>query len=454
MVDDGRQLATPGDADDVRRVAAAGALGVVHVDGAAADGRQRVLDEAALVQRVGVELDLEIELVGDAEAGVDGRRHDPQSSWILRPRQPVSSCSTSEAGLCELPRPRKPKFIGQCSAACSILPTLNGPPESMPTVIGPSEPPSMVVMPEAMACSTSARGIEMDMDVDRPGGGDQALAVAHRGRRADDQVGIDAVHDRRVAGLAEADDPAVLDAEVALDDAEHRIDDDDVADQHVERAVRALHAGGQPHAVAQRLAAAVQAFVAGDGVVVLDLGPELGVAEADAVAHGRAVHRGIVGAGHRCHGQAPLKPAARARASAACLPASSSADSLVSALSPPIAPVPPKGTSVTALRLPRLEADGGAGRNVEPHAEGFAAIEFERLVDLEEVEVAADLHRPVAGIEHGQRCLRPAGVELDVAGRRHGSRRAAGPASIGKSPGRIGSWTVTSLVPSGNTPST
>ena len=80
----------------------------------------------------------------------------PQSSWILRPRQPVSSCSTSEAGLWELPRPRKPKLIGQASAACSILPVLNGPPLSMPTVMGPSEPPSMVVMPLAMACSHNA----------------------------------------------------------------------------------------------------------------------------------------------------------------------------------------------------------------------------------------------------------------------------------------------------------
>lgn len=61
----------------------------------------------------------------------------------------------SDAGLCELPRPRNPKFIGQCSAAWSILPVLNGPPESIPTVMGPSEPPIMVVMPDAMACSTS-----------------------------------------------------------------------------------------------------------------------------------------------------------------------------------------------------------------------------------------------------------------------------------------------------------
>ena len=79
----------------------------------------------------------------------------PQSSWILRPMQPPAIWSTSESGLAELPRPRKPKLIGHSSAACSILPTFQAPPQSMPTVIGPSEPPSMVVTPLEIACSQS-----------------------------------------------------------------------------------------------------------------------------------------------------------------------------------------------------------------------------------------------------------------------------------------------------------
>ena len=72
----GRQaVGLAGDADDVRRVAAAGALGVIHVDGAALDGGQGVFEEARFVQRVGVELDLKIHFVGDREAAIDGRRH-------------------------------------------------------------------------------------------------------------------------------------------------------------------------------------------------------------------------------------------------------------------------------------------------------------------------------------------------------------------------------------------
>ncbi len=62
------------DADDVRRMAAAGALGVEGVDRAALEGRDRVLDEAALVQRVGVDHHLDVVIVGDRQAAVDRRR--------------------------------------------------------------------------------------------------------------------------------------------------------------------------------------------------------------------------------------------------------------------------------------------------------------------------------------------------------------------------------------------
>ncbi len=138
--------------DNVGGVAAARALGMIHVDRAAGDGGQRVLQEAAFVQGVGVDLHLEVEFVGDLRGSSRLRRaSSPSPRAASAQGSPVSICSTSDAGLCELPRPRKPKLIGQASAAWSILPVLNGPPESIPTVIGPSEPPSMVVMPLAMA---------------------------------------------------------------------------------------------------------------------------------------------------------------------------------------------------------------------------------------------------------------------------------------------------------------
>src|SRR6185295_12818841 len=56
------------DLDDVRRMAAAGALGVEGVDGAALEGGDGVLDEAGFVQSVGVDHDLDIEVSPDISA--------------------------------------------------------------------------------------------------------------------------------------------------------------------------------------------------------------------------------------------------------------------------------------------------------------------------------------------------------------------------------------------------
>ncbi len=114
------------------------------------------------------------------------------------------------------------------------------------------------------------------------------------------------VHDLWVAGLADGDDLAVLDADVAFDDAEHRVDDQRIADQHVQGAVVAVVPRHQPHAIAQGLAAAVQAFVARHRMVELDLGQQRGVAQAHGIADGGAEHGGVFFAGHRGHAQAPL----------------------------------------------------------------------------------------------------------------------------------------------------
>src|SRR5262249_9209132 len=51
----------------------------------------------------------------------------------------------------------------------------------------------------------------------------------------------------------------------------------------------------------------------------------------------------------------------------------------------------------------RLEADSGAGRNVEAHSEGLCAVELELLVHLEEVVVRAHLYRTVAEVSHRDR---------------------------------------------------
>src|SRR5476649_2672885 len=48
--------------------------------------------------------------------------------------------------------------------------------------------------------------------------------------------------------------------------------------------------------------------------------------------------------------------------------------------------------------LAGLEPHRGAGGDVEPHAAGFLAVEFQRRIGLEEMIVRADLDRAVAGV--------------------------------------------------------
>src|SRR6267378_1004071 len=67
------------------------------------------------------------------------------------------------------------------------------------------------------------------------------------------------------------------------------------------------------------------------------------------------------------------------------------------------------------LLHPGLEAHRVPGGDVEPHAERLRAVEGERLVGLEEVEVAGDLDRAIAGVEDLQGDLRAPLVQLDVA---------------------------------------
>ena len=97
----------------------------------------------------------------------------------------------------------------------------------------------------------------MHVHVDSTRRCDQAFAVAHRGAGADDQPRVNPVHHRRVAGLAETGDPAVPQAEVAFNDAQHRIDQHDVAQQHIQRAGGAGDTGSKADAITQCLAAAV-----------------------------------------------------------------------------------------------------------------------------------------------------------------------------------------------------
>ncbi len=95
----GDAVAFASDADDVRRVSAACTLSVVHVDGAVADGRQRVFEKTGFIERVGVQLDLKIVFVGDFQAGVDHRRHGAPVLVDLQPQTTAAQLPEQRFGL-------------------------------------------------------------------------------------------------------------------------------------------------------------------------------------------------------------------------------------------------------------------------------------------------------------------------------------------------------------------
>src|SRR5579862_9241073 len=134
---------------------------------------------------------------------------------------------------------------------------------------------------------------EMNVRVDGTGRRNQPFAGDHLGAGADHQIRIDAILDLGVAGLTDADDQSVLDADVGLHDAEHRVHDDHRANDEIEDAVGVAAAGNLAHTVAHDFAAAVDGFLAGQHEAPFDAGNERRVGEPEAITLGRAIKRRV-----------------------------------------------------------------------------------------------------------------------------------------------------------------
>ena len=304
------------DADDVRGVPAAGALRVVGVDRAAGDRREAVVDVARLVQRVGVDRDLDVLCVGDAEAAVDRRGR----------RAPVLvQLEADGAGAHLVVEP-----LGARAVALAEQPDVHG--QRVGRLQHPGEVEDAGRAGRGVGAARRARAAaddrrdaggeslgdllgrdEVDVRVDAAGRDDQALRRDRVGRHADDHAGRDPGHRVGVARLADAGDAAVLDADVGLADA-GPVEDQRVRDHAVER-VGIAAADRLALRVAQHLAAAELALVAVGRRVRLDLDHERGVAEAHAIAGRRPEHRRVLAAWKQA-AHATAAPSRRAAPSA------------------------------------------------------------------------------------------------------------------------------------------
>ena len=162
--DDVRQAA---DLDDVRRMAAAGALGVEGVDGAALDGARSCPRRSRISFSVSVWI-----ITCTSYSSATERQQSmapgvvPQSSCSFSAQAPASTISSSAAGSEALPLPAKARFIGKASAASIMRAMCQGPGVQVVASVpcaGPVPPPSMVVTPRHQRLVDLLRADEVDM---------------------------------------------------------------------------------------------------------------------------------------------------------------------------------------------------------------------------------------------------------------------------------------------------
>src|SRR5690606_24565299 len=141
---------------------------------------------------------------------------------------------------------------------------------------------------------------EVDVSVDRAGGGDLAFAGDHLRPWPDDDVDVRLYV--AVPRLADGRDATRLQPNVCFDDPPV-IHDECVRDDGVD----GFGAGTLTlaHTVSDHLAASELHLFAVDGLVLFDRDPELAVSEANAIAHRRPVHLGIWSSTVGHHGPLP-----------------------------------------------------------------------------------------------------------------------------------------------------
>src|SRR5690606_10564072 len=249
--------------------------------------RDRVFDRAAFVDRIGMYRHLHIIVVGHCKAGIDRRwRRAPilMQLQAARTRQylllhavglgGIAAAGEDEVDGNGVGRLHHQFQIGRVRGACGRK--------------GPRRRPRAAADERGDAARHRRIGLcgadIVEVRVDTASGQDEAFTCDHLSVDADDQVRVDARHDVRVAGLADAGDLAVLDADVSFHDA-GVVDDQSIGDHAIERP-RRVNAGRLTHAVADDLAGAENALVAVDGVILFHLRYQARVAKLNLVARG------------------------------------------------------------------------------------------------------------------------------------------------------------------------
>ena len=269
------------------------------MNGASLEGRDGPFNERGFVQGVGMDGDLDIMLVRNREAAVDGRRGGTPILVEFETNRPGLDLIFQTGRQCRVPLASESKV--QRKAVHGLEHGLE---------IERRRRAGGGAGADRGAGATADHGgqsrgnrlvrllgtDEMDVGVESPRGDDQSLAGDDLGGHANDHPLGDAGHHVGITRLAEASDPAVLDANVRLIDA-GVVEDDGISDDAVQSPFRS-DARRLTHAFTNHLPAAKFAFITVVGVVALDLEFERGVTKPDSVPGGGAEHVGILRALH------------------------------------------------------------------------------------------------------------------------------------------------------------
>ena len=424
LVDDGKTFSSAAIFDDVRGVAAAGALGVVGVDGPARNGGDGVLDKAGLVQGVGVDGYRHVVTVGHLQAAVNGRWRGapvlvqlqaagPGLQLFLQGRGDAGVALAQQSPVDRqvfrgLQHPRDVPGAGSAGGGVGAVRRAGAAANHSGNAVGQSVPNLL-------------RRNHMYVGVNAPRRGDEMLAGDDLGAGPYHHVRVYPVHYAGVAGLADGYDVAGLDADVALDDAQNRVHDDGIGNHQVQGAAPVGGFRGLAHAVPCRLAATKDQFVAVGEQVAFHLADQRRVGQAEAVAHGGAVQFHVLLPADARHANSPPECRNSRRTGGQNLPLQAQQGlgtprrRVQVAVYQPVQAMNPAGSAHChqgyVLAVAGFKAHGGAGGNVQPHAVGRRPVKAQGAVGLKEMKVGTNLYGPVAGIPHGKGCGGPPRVD-------------------------------------------
>ena len=258
--------------DDVRRVAAARAFRVVRVNRASLERADRILHVAGFVDRVGMNRDLHVELFRDRKRAIDGCGSRAPVFVQFQADRAGLDLLAQRLGRRAISLAEKTQIDGE---AVGGLQHAMHVPSARRACRGVSASGRAGAAADQRREAARKRGLDklrtnkMDVGVDSAGCYDFSFTGDHFRSRANDHAGGHAVHDVRIAGLADSHDAPASDSDVGLVDAAV-VHDYCIRDDQIESAIIGSRRRGLSHAVADHFAAAEFCFFAGSREVLFN----------------------------------------------------------------------------------------------------------------------------------------------------------------------------------------